>query len=89
MGQRYNVHFKDCKNEAYDVKIYIEGYVGQVTELLGARSVFVVEGNDENFVYEPIRSSTATLTLLGNDYYWICLALITSMHQLSCSRGIS
>lgn len=67
MGQRYNVHFKDCKNEAYDVKIYIEGYVGKVTELLGARSVFVVEGNDENFMYEPIRSSTATLTLLGND----------------------
>lgn len=67
MGQRYNVHFKDYKNTAYDVKVYIEGYVGQVTELLGARSAFVVEGNDENFVYEPIRSSTATLTLLGSD----------------------
>ena len=67
MGQRYNVHFKDYKNTAYDVKVYIEGYVGQVTELLGARSAFTVEGNDENFVYEPIRSSTATLTLLGSD----------------------
>lgn len=67
MGQRYNVHFKDYKNTAYDVKVYIEGYVGQVTELLGARSTFTVEGNDENFVYEPIRSSTATLTLLGSD----------------------
>lgn len=67
MGQRYNIHFKNYRNTAYDVKVYINGYVGQVTELLGARSAFVVEGNDENFVYEPIRSSTATLTLLGSD----------------------
>lgn len=67
MGQRYNIHFKNYKNTAYDVKVYIDGYVGQVTELLGARSAFVVEGNDDNFVYEPIRSSTATLTLLGSD----------------------
>lgn len=67
MGQRYNIHFKNYRNTAYDVKVYIDGYVGQVTELLGARSAFVVEGNDENFVYEPIRSSTATLTLLGSD----------------------
>ena len=67
MGQRYNIHFKNYKNTAYDVKVYIDGYVGQVTELLGARSAFVVEGNDENFVYEPIRSSTATLTLLSSD----------------------
>ena len=59
MGQRYNIHFKNYRNTAYDVKVYINGYVGQVTELLGARSAFVVEGNDENFVYEPIRSSTA------------------------------
>lgn len=67
MGQRYNIHFKNYRNTAYDVKVYIDGYVGQVTELLGARSAFVVEGKDENFVYEPIRSSTATLTLLGSD----------------------
>lgn len=67
MGQRYNIHFKNYRNTAYDVKVYIDGYVGQVTELLGARSAFTVEGNDENFVYEPIRSSTATLTLLGSD----------------------
>lgn len=67
MGQRYNVHFKDYENSAYNVKVYIDGYVGQVTELRGAKSAFVVEGNDEDFVYEPLRTSTATLSVIGND----------------------
>lgn len=67
MGQRYNVHFKDYENTAYHVKVYIDGYVGSVTELRGAKSAFVVEGSDEDFVYEPLRTSTATLTVLGND----------------------
>ena len=67
MGQRYSIPFKDYKQNYYDVRVYIEGYTGQVTELLGARSAFVVEGNDDDFVYEPIRSSTATLTVIGND----------------------
>lgn len=65
--QRYSIPFKDYKNNSYDVKIYIDGYVGAVTELTGARNTFVVTGNDSDFVYEPLRTSTATLTIIDSN----------------------
>nr|DAJ47760.1 MAG TPA: hypothetical protein [Caudoviricetes sp.] len=65
--QRYSIPFKDFKNNSYEVKIYIDGYVGAVTELTGARNTFVVTGNDSDFVYEPLRTSTATLTIIDSN----------------------
>lgn len=65
--QRYSVPFKDSQNNFYEVRIYIDGYSGQVTQLRGARSTFVVTGSDEDFVYEPIRYSTASLTIISNE----------------------
>lgn len=64
--QRYKIPFKDNVNNAYEVRVFIEGYVGPVTELTGTRSAFVVTGTDEDFVYEPLRTSSATLTILDN-----------------------
>lgn len=67
MGQRYRLPFKDNKNRSYEVRVYIEGYSGPVTELTGSREAFVVEGTDEDFIYEPIRTSSATMTVLSNE----------------------
>lgn len=67
MGQRYGIHFKDYNNDSYEVRIYIAGYSGSVTELRGARSAFVVTGDDEGFVYNPIRTSTATINILDKN----------------------
>lgn len=67
MGQRYGIHFKDYNNNSYEVRIYIAGYSGSVTELRGARSAFVVTGDDEGFVYNPIRTSTATINILDKN----------------------
>lgn len=64
--QRYKIPFKDNVNNAYEVRVFIEGYAGPVTELTGTRSAFVVTGTDEDFVYEPLRTSSATLTILDN-----------------------
>lgn len=64
--QRYKIPFKDNANNAYEVRVFIEGYAGPVTELTGTRSAFVVTGTDEDFVYEPLRTSSATLTILDN-----------------------
>lgn len=67
MGQRYGFTFKDFTNNSYEVKIHQQGYEGDVTELTGAKSCFVVEGTDEDFIYTPIRVSTATIKIIGND----------------------
>ena len=67
MGLRYTVKFKDSKNESYEVRIYREGYTGEPTELVGAPSCFVVSLSDDDFVYTPIRTSSATLRVIDSE----------------------
>lgn len=67
MGLRYRVPFKDNRNTEYVVEIFREGYDGEVKELTGATSCFVVTGTDEDFMYTPVRTSTATLTVIDSD----------------------
>lgn len=67
MGLRYRIPFRDCKNTSYEVRIYRNGYTGEVKELDGAPSCFVVSGTDEDFIYTPIRTSTATISVLDSD----------------------
>ena len=67
MGLRYRISFRDCKNTSYEVRIYRNGYTGEVKELTGAPSCFVVSGTDEDFMYTPIRTSTATISVLDSD----------------------
>lgn len=61
---RYTIPFKDNQNRPYEVRIYKDGYSGKAEELRGAVSAFTVEGDDEDYVYTPVRLSSATLTLL-------------------------
>ena len=67
MGLRYKVQFADSNKNIYTVEIYREGYTGDVKELTGAASCFVVSGKDDDFMYVPLRPSTATLTVLESD----------------------
>ena len=67
MGLRYTIPFKDSGNNSYEVRIYREGYDGEVKELTGATSCFVVSGTDEDFMYVPLRTSSATINVLDSD----------------------
>lgn len=67
MGLRYRIPFKGFDNESYEVQIYREDYSGDVTELTGAQSCFVVSGTDDDFIYTPIRTSTATIGVLDSE----------------------
>lgn len=67
MGLRYRIPFKDYKNNSYEVLIYREDYSGEPTELVGAPSCFVVTGTDEDFVYAPVRTSSATISVIDSD----------------------
>ena len=67
MGLRYSIPFKDYKNNSYVVEVHRKDYEGVVTELTGAVSCFVVSGTDEDFVYTPIRTSTATIHVLDSE----------------------
>lgn len=63
MGLRYRIPFRDFNNTAYVVEVYRGDYTGESTELVGAPSCFVVSGEDEDFIYTPVRATTATLSV--------------------------
>ena len=67
MGLRYRIPFKDYKNNSYEVLIYRGDYNGEPTELVGAPSCFVVTGTDEDFIYTPVRTSSATISVIDSD----------------------
>lgn len=67
MGLRYRIPFKDYMNNSYEVLIYREDYSGEPTELVGAPSCFVVTGTDEDFIYTPVRTSSATISVIDSD----------------------
>lgn len=67
MGLRYKIPFRDSENTEYLVQIFREGYNGEAKELTGAVSCFVVSGTDDDFVYTPIRPSSATIKVLDSD----------------------
>ena len=67
MGLKYTIPFKDSENTDYLVQIFRGGYNGEAKELTGAVSCFVVSGTDDDFVYTPIRPSSATIKVLDSD----------------------
>lgn len=67
MGLRYRIPFKDYRNNSYEVLIYREDYSGDPTELVGAPSCFVVTGTDEDFIYTPVRTSSATISVIDSE----------------------
>lgn len=76
MGLRYKIPFADSEKNSYLVEVYREDYEGPVTELTGAPSCFVVSTSNEDFVYNPLRLTTATLTVLEDD-------LLTDLYSIN------
>lgn len=76
MGLRYKVPFTDSEKNSYLVEVYREDYEGPATELTGSPSCFVVSTSNEDFVYNPLRLTTATLTVLEAD-------LLTDLYSIN------
>ena len=76
MGLRYKIPFADSEKNSYLVEVYREDYEGPVAELTGSPSCFVVSTSGEDFVYNPLRLTTATLTVLEAD-------LLTDLYSIN------
>ena len=66
-GLRYRIPFKDNMNTEYLVEVFREGYEGEVKELRGSASCFVVTGTDDDFLYKAVRTSSATLCVIDTE----------------------
>lgn len=77
-GLIYTVPFATIDNIPCVVEIEKENYSGEVTELKGGASPFTVDIADDEFLYIPIRFSTATIRVVGSDYLQ---SLFTTAYQ--------
>ena len=64
----YTMPFTHVDGEALTVQILEDGGTGSPVELTGGTPPFIVDVNDEDFLYTPTRFSGATLKLVGSDY---------------------
>ena len=64
----YTVPFTNVDGEALTIQILEDGGTGTPVELTGGTPPFIVDVNDEDFLYTPTRFSGATLKLVGSDY---------------------
>ena len=64
MGLRYRIPFVDYNDTNYVVEVHREDYDGEPTELQPAVSCFVVSGTDDDFMYVPLRTTSATIGVL-------------------------
>ena len=83
-GTAYTLPFRSIKGTDYLVRIEREGYTGKQTELKGQTSPFTVSvDNEDNFIYQPSRLSTATLAIFGGDYLQDLFSTDYRMHRVT------
>lgn len=64
----YNIPFTNVDGESLNVQILENGGSGSPVELTGGTPPFIVDYNNEDFLYTPARFSGATLKIVGGDY---------------------
>lgn len=67
-GLIYTVPFSSSLGKSYVVEIEKENYSGESVEIVADESPFVVNCEGDDFIYTPIRTSTASLKIFGSDY---------------------
>lgn len=68
-GTIYTLPFRSRKEDVCLVEIQKEGYTGRVIELTGSgEAPFSVEIADDDFLYTPVRFSTAAIRVVGGDH---------------------
>ncbi|MEG2856300.1 hypothetical protein [Bacteroides sp.] len=89
-AKRFYTRFASRKGIAYTLEIEELGYIGSVTELTGSgEEPFSVEVDMDDFLYIPVRSSTATIRLVGSDYLTQLYATAYQRHRVVLKRGNS
>ena len=86
-GLKYKVPFTDVDGNDYEVRILVDGYSGDVTELTGAESPFIVDVSDEQFLYTPTRFSGGTLNIVGSDYLQDLFSTDYQMSKVDLYKG--
>lgn len=85
-GLIYKIPFATLDNVPCIIEIEKEGYSGVVTELTAALSPFLVEIEDEEFLYTPTRFSTAKIGIVGSDYLQSLFSTAYQQYRVTFKR---
>ncbi|MDR2919686.1 MAG: hypothetical protein LBV72_10035 [Tannerella sp.] len=85
-GTLYTIPFKSLSNISYKVEILRKDYTGSSKELDGGDDVFEVNTDDEEFLYNPLRLSGATLKIVGSDYLQSLFSTSARKHKVNLKR---
>lgn len=86
-GLKYTIPFAALDDTPCTVQIEQEDYSGEATELQAAAEPFTVEIDDEDFIYTPLRLSTARLRVVGSDYLQTLYTTGYRQHRVTLLRG--
>lgn len=86
-GLKYTIPFQSLDGEDCVVEIHKRDYRGQATELIASDTPFRVEVDSEEFMYAPLRLSTATLSVVGGDYLQELFSTDHTQHRVDFLRG--
>lgn len=64
----YTGEFKNINNELYRINIEINNGVDDTEEIIFSPEAFIIEYNDGDTIYEPLKLSNATCTLVSDKY---------------------
>lgn len=67
-GLIYTIPFNSSKGIPYVIEIEKEDYTGESIELEPDETPFSVTPSEEEFLYSPLRTSSATINIVGSDY---------------------
>lgn len=67
-GLIYTIPFESSKGVPYVIEIEKEDYTGESIELEPDDTPFLVTPSEEEFLYSPLRTSSATINIVGSDY---------------------
>lgn len=85
-GLIYTIPFASLRNETCIIEIEKEGYTGEATELTGSASPFTVTIEDTEFLYTPLRLSTARIRIVGNDYLQSLFSTAYQQYRVTFKR---
>ena len=64
----YKIPFTNVDGESFEVQILEDGGTNSPVTLTGGTPPFIIDIDDDDFLYTPTRFSGATLKLVGSDY---------------------
>lgn len=74
----YKIPFTNVDGESFEVQILEDGGTNSPVTLTGGTPPFIIDIDDDDFLYTPTRFSGATLKLVGSDYLQ---SLFSTAHQ--------